>query len=119
MSNVQPHQVISRKSQTGQTIQGTARANKLLARYGGEEFIMLRMIGRETAATAAERIRSHIETECTPYRNPSLQRQITVSIGVGALTASIGTLETLIEVADKELYRAKKVGKNSMSSTVN
>lgn len=99
-----------------QTLRETARTDDLLARYGGEEFISLLTTRREEAVTAAERIRASIESMCRPDHNPSLHRQITISIGAAELNPPIGKLEELIEAADKALYCAKKSGKNRVSA---
>ena len=93
----------------------SARADDLSARYGGEEFVLLMSSDVEDAVEVAERVRRVVEYECSPERDASLMRQITVSLGIAFLTADTQTLEQLIEAADREMYRAKRAGKNRIS----
>jgi diguanylate cyclase (GGDEF)-like protein len=93
----------------------SARADDLVARYGGEEFAVLMSGELEDALEVAERIRRRVERECAPEHDASLHRRITVSVGVVPLTGESPTLERLLEMADKEMYRAKRAGKNRVS----
>lgn len=93
----------------------SARADDLVARYGGEEFALLLSGELEDALDVAERIRRRVERECAPEHDASLHRRITVSVGVVPLTGENPTLERLLETADKEMYRAKRAGKNRVS----
>jgi diguanylate cyclase (GGDEF)-like protein len=101
----------------GQALRESARADDLVARYGGEEFVMLLNSGVEEAADVAERIRKGVETRCSPGREASVFRQVTVSVGVANLTARIRTLEDLVRTADEEMYRGKRAGKNVVCIT--
>jgi diguanylate cyclase (GGDEF)-like protein len=94
------------------TLRTTARENDLIARYGGEEFVLLLFTSPEAALPAAERLRAAIEARCSPGCNPSLQRQLTASIGVTRQVLSNSTIQELIEVADREMYQAKQTGRN-------
>ncbi len=93
----------------------SARADDLVARYGGEEFAVLMSGELEDALEVAERIRRRVERECAPEHDASLRRRITVSVGVVPPTGENLTLERLLETADKEMYRAKRAGKNRVS----
>ena len=95
-----------------QALRESARAEDLVARYGGEEFVMLLNSGVEEAAEVAERIRKGVVTRCSPGREASVFRQVTVSVGVASLTARIRTLEDLVRTADEEMYLGKRAGKN-------
>lgn len=105
-------------------IRQTARQNDMVGRYGGEEFIALLLLGPKEAVIAAERIREKIEAECSPEFTPSLHRQVTVSIGVALSTPEQydlppdELLDQLVKVADYELYRAKRSGRNCISASV-
>lgn len=86
-----------------------------IARYGGEEFII---VAPETDITAAgqmaERIRKAI---CNLKIETSSQiLRVTASFGVSGISPSRDesnvTPETLIDQADKQLYRAKMGGRN-------
>lgn len=95
-----------------QTLRESARADDLIARYGGEEFVVVMSDTLQDALIAAERIRVNVETQCSPNYNPMFRRRITVSLGVATLSHETGSLEELIEAADKQMYRAKKAGRN-------
>jgi diguanylate cyclase (GGDEF)-like protein len=88
----------------------SARADDLIARYGGEEFVLVLNGGVENAREVAERIREAVQRECNP-----LERPTTVSLGVVALSGETSSLERLIAMADAEMYRSKKTGKNRVS----
>ncbi|MDE2418682.1 MAG: GGDEF domain-containing protein [Burkholderiales bacterium] len=92
-----------------QALGTSIRANDYLARFGGEEFvILLDMSSAEDWLTVCERARRQIEVlqiaaiDNTPVR---------ISMGV-ALCAHGDTAATLLERADKALYRAKAEGRN-------
>ena len=96
-------------------LRNSARADDLIARHGGEEFALLMSSDLEDAIEAAERIRGGVEREWIPERGTHLKRRITVSLGVAPLAGEVKSLEQLIEVADMEMYRAKRAGKNRVS----
>lgn len=98
-------------------MQGLARADDITARQGGEEFVLLMNGSLEDAAAVAERIRAQVEEACFPGRNEDLLREITISLGVGRLSDETDTLEKLVEAADREMYRAKRAGKNRVFVT--
>jgi diguanylate cyclase (GGDEF)-like protein len=91
----------------------SARADDLVGRYGGEEFVLLLNSSAKGALEVAEHIREAVERECVP-ENP-LERPTTVSLGVVSLSEETKSLERLIAMADAEMYRSKKTGKNRVS----
>lgn len=87
------------------------RSADVLGRIGGEEFAALLPRTDETAAwRVAEHIRQVIER--TPLRHHGDEIHLTVSIGLmsGVLTGD--NIETLMQCADKVMYRAKNAGRN-------
>ena len=96
-------------------LQESARADDLVSRYGGDEFVILINSSLDEGVYVAERVREGVETHCSPGRDPSLYRPVTISVGVAVPSGSTRTLENLVEVADEELYRAKRAGKNTVS----
>jgi diguanylate cyclase (GGDEF)-like protein len=85
----------------------------LAARYGGEEFaIVMPDTGLDAAVHRAERLRTAVAGLGEPHRLAEAQ-VVTVSLGVAAMvpTADQG-VEHLAELADIELYRAKRGGRN-------
>ena len=89
------------------------RPADLAARYGGEEFVILLpdtpMAG---AQSVAEKVRQVIRALNLPHAKSS-HRHVTLSIGVAVQAAGEqNTPQTLIEAADRALYRAKYAGRN-------
>lgn len=88
------------------------RSIDLYARYGGEEFIILLPGTADSGAEiAAEKIRSGIEAEKIIFADKEIT--FTASIGITSCVASSKTtVDSLMRLADKAMYRAKKNGKN-------
>lgn len=93
-------------------MQSTLRSHDLLARYGGEEFaLLMRETGTDGVLGTAERIRQRVEG--TRLRYEGREIHTTVSIGVASLhDEDRESAEGLLELADKNLYRAKEGGRN-------
>jgi len=87
-----------------------------LARYGGDEFtILLPDTPHHVALDIAERIRKLVEDTLfeagrdTPFR-------LSISIGVGTFPQHGRDRTSLLDVADKAMYRAKSLGRNCVCS---
>jgi diguanylate cyclase (GGDEF)-like protein len=93
----------------------SARADDLAVRHGGEEFVLLMGGDLEDALDVAERVRQRVTDEFTPEDEASLHGNLTVSVGVASLDDETRTLDRLLEAADREMYRSKKLGKNQVS----
>jgi two-component system, cell cycle response regulator len=96
-------------------IRESARADDLIGRYGGEEFVLLVNDDAEGALEVAERIREAVRRECMLATENPLERAITVSLGVVSLSEETWSLERLVAMADAEMYRSKKTGKDRVS----
>jgi diguanylate cyclase (GGDEF)-like protein len=99
-----------------QLVEDNIRANELFARVGGEEFLILMMNTtlQETQAIA-ERIRNKIEL--TPMQLPQGDLLfITTSIGIThqSLPTEL-SLQNIINLADRALYRSKALGRNQIT----
>jgi diguanylate cyclase (GGDEF)-like protein len=94
------------------SILATARRDAdVVARFGGEEFvIMLPETTPEAAATVAERIRMMVSANSMAVGDAKLS--LTISAGVGEVTASSPSIEAVIRDADRALYEAKRTGRN-------
>lgn len=89
------------------------RKNAVLARYGGEEFIvMLPDISKEDAFIYAERVKEEIIRYPFVHGEKQPLGYVSVSGGVATFPNDAGSLEKVIELADKALYKAKKEGRN-------
>lgn len=91
-----------------------SRTADVLVRMGGEEFVLLMPGASEAESTAAcERMRREIEAFAWDSLGPGLV--VTASFGV-ATSGGPGTANALLQAADQLLYRAKREGKNRVSS---
>lgn len=88
--------------------------NALFGRYGGEEFIYISIIkDYEEAMNLGERIRKEVEKLGLYYRYEDRKRKTTISVGgVFASISMFSSSREIIEMADRELYRAKDMGRN-------
>jgi two-component system, cell cycle response regulator len=88
----------------------TLRTVDVIGRYGGEEFIIIMPeTDLENARYAAERLRQAIESAIFSYNDNAIQ--LTISAGIATYQEE-KTGQDLIKIADDNLYRAKKGGKN-------
>jgi diguanylate cyclase (GGDEF)-like protein len=89
------------------------RPADFVARWGGEEFVvMLPNTELKGAVVHSEEIRKSVEAMVVPNL-PSA----TISIGVAAVVPFVhANMETLFEMADKALYKAKNTGRNRVCS---
>jgi len=93
-------------------VRGALRTEDVFARYGGEEFaVVLRGIDLEGSARAGERLRAMIAAH--PVSHEGRQFPVTVSIGCANLRdCPDPNTTTLIAIADRRLYAAKRSGRN-------
>lgn len=93
---------------------GGIREYDRLSRYGGEEFlIMLPQTKAEIAVEIAERLRIAVEMWRLIYQEKLWSFKITISMGVAEMNQD-ESLDSLIDRADKALYRAKQSGRNAV-----
>lgn len=96
-------------------LKGSIRENDIVVRYGGEEFvIVLPGTDSDAAVQIAERIRSKIESATFMAERFALRGQVTVSFGIATYPAHAKTSDELLSMADKALYRAKQMNKNTV-----
>ena len=98
-----------------QILRRSLRQLDLACRYGGEEFIaLLPETNMEKALGAAQRVRLAIAAEATSELGKAVSGGITVSVGVANFPRDGRDAETLLDIVDGLLYRAKKEGKNKV-----
>jgi len=88
------------------------RNEDVFARYGGEEFVLiLRGIALDGARVVGERLRERIaELSIVTDKGPL---KVTVSVGCASFASTPeATAESLVQLADKRLYAAKRGGRN-------
>ncbi|WP_350646582.1 diguanylate cyclase [Pseudomonas sp. HY13-MNA-CIBAN-0226] len=103
-----------------QTLSETVRRPyDLVARYGGEEFAcILPNTVLSGAVEIAERMQERVRALGIEHSASDVDRVVTVSLGVATLTPTRELeFQALIEVADKQLYEAKKAGRARVSSS--
>jgi two-component system cell cycle response regulator len=98
-------------------IRRSVRNIDLACRLGGEEFvIVMPETDMTVAAMVAERLRRRIAGEPFPVQQGTKLLNVTLSIGIAALTSAADTPTTILKRADQALYRAKRDGRNRVVS---
>lgn len=92
----------------------TKRPSDLVARYGGEEFaIILPNTPLPGALHLAEEIQTKIKELAIIHHSSQVSNIVTLSLGVASVIPSISSSPTtLLSIADKALYQAKKQGRD-------
>jgi diguanylate cyclase (GGDEF)-like protein len=92
-------------------VRSELRGSDVLARYGGDEFVaLLPETGSSGAREMGERIRRAIEMSKLDVHGTDVVTS--VSIGVASYPEDGGSVEAIMEKADKAMYRAKQRGRN-------
>jgi diguanylate cyclase (GGDEF)-like protein len=96
----------------GGLVRQLMRDSDLAARYGGEEFALLLFHASPSEAlVVGERLRKTVEQH--QFRQGDLILKVSISAGLASFPhPEIVDAKTLIDCADKALYRAKKEGRN-------
>jgi len=96
----------------GRLCRETLRDVDSVGRIGGEEFaVMLPQTNGTRALEVAERLRQVIERAEVPLER-GLPLHFTLSIGVTTMSDVNANIDSLLDQADKALYRAKRGGRN-------
>ncbi len=95
-------------------ISAQIRSKDSACRWGGEEFLILVNDGPDIAVEVANRIRAAIESFEFNYEGKALH--VTITLGVSGYYSS-AKVKTLIEIADKRLYKGKSNGRNQVVSS--
>lgn len=95
-------------------LRANCRASDVLGRYGGEEFMLILVESTlAQALEACEKLRERVARHDWAAVHPALQA-LSVSIGVAASEAGAAAVadDSLVQAADRQLYRAKHAGRN-------
>ena len=93
-----------------------SRPADLAARYGGEEFVcVLPETDLDGAIAIAQRILNEIDALQIPLPGQNTVTHITLSIGLATMCCTTeNTADSLVAEADRQLYRAKALGRNRL-----
>ncbi len=87
------------------------RESDLIGRFGGEEFLLILPHTDLSGAEAfCHRLRDHVEKHPLQLSDQSIT--MTASFGVSTLSPEVDTSQKLLRIADRNLYRAKYLGRN-------
>lgn len=99
-------------SAVGQLLEQHCRGQDFVARWGGEEFVVLLPgLDSRPCHQVCERLRQAIEGHIWSDLTPDMP--ITISLGF-AVGQACGELENLFKEADRQLYQAKREGRNTV-----
>jgi two-component system cell cycle response regulator len=94
-------------------IRKSIRNIDLACRYGGEEFVIVMPETDMAVATmVAERLRRRIAGEPFGIQQGARDLEVTISIGIAALSGPDDDAAHMLKRADQALYRAKRDGRN-------
>ena len=98
--------------QVSDLIKNSLRVTDIVARWGGEEFlILLPKTNIEQGFTVAENIRKTI-ANCT-INYDGIEHNVTSTLGIASYSQHSNFEET-IQLADKALYKGKRLGRNQV-----
>ncbi|MGU3521851.1 GGDEF domain-containing protein [Enterobacteriaceae bacterium C23F] len=97
--------------------QSLRKASDAAFRFGGEEFVVLAVCdGMPNAVDIAKRIQRALADARIPHKGSAISARVTFSQGIAKWQPEM-PLEALLELADKQLYQAKREGRNRISWT--
>lgn len=94
-------------------ISSQCRTSDMPSRFGGEEFaVLFPRTDHETTLQISERLRMIICAEPVAHEKHQPEGRLTVSIGIATFPGDAPDWYTLVNNADRALYRAKSAGRN-------
>ena len=97
--------------------QALRRPSDLVARYGGEEFsAVLPDTNQEGALRVAEAMRDEVKALALAHAHSGTAQRVTISLGIATrVPDQADEPGSLIDAADRALYRAKRSGRNCIA----
>ena len=96
------------------TIFNNIRHGDFVSRFGGEEFVVVfHRLTIEQAKIIAERIRKKLLKSTLLDASENNKISCTISVGIDKIRSG-DVLQTVLDRADKKLYKAKALGKNTV-----
>jgi diguanylate cyclase (GGDEF)-like protein len=96
--------------QVARILLSSGGSDELVARVGGEEFVVCWLVTDENASVSERLERLRLEVSDFPWHTITTGLEVTVSIGVAR--GDNVNAESLLELADFAMYRAKRGGRN-------
>lgn len=101
--------------QAARSMMAVLRNTECMGRFGGEEFtVLLPLMNLEEAAQRAEQMRLALLNARIVFDSETIP--ITASFGVSTLRSDYDSPETLMQRADRAMYRAKATGRNRVET---
>ena len=101
--------------QAARSMMAVLRNTECMGRLGGEEFtVLLPLMNLEEAAQRAEQMRLALLNARIVFDSETIP--ITASFGVSTLRSDYDSPETLMQRADRAMYRAKATGRNRVET---
>ena len=98
-----------------QLITDSLRDDDMLFRFGGEEFVILFAdTEKNDAVMVAQRIRQKVADFVFPFEEKQPNGDLTISVGVASAPEDATEKQSLLEIADSRLYKAKSNGRNQV-----
>lgn len=96
-------------------LKSNVRQSDIVSRYGGEEFtILLPGTDKEGATQTAEKLRTVVEKELVMKAGVDNMEKVTITAGIASYPEDGKTVEDIIAVADRFLYKGKESGRNKV-----
>jgi diguanylate cyclase (GGDEF)-like protein len=102
---------------TAEIFRQNIRNTDISVRYGGEEFlIVMPETAKDLALVVGEKLRKAFHDFPFPHEKTQPGGRLTISIGISTFPEDAADARTLVDRADKALYRAKEKGRNRVQA---